>query len=554
MCSKKYRALIVDDEEIPRRMLKFALEKADFVCDTAADGNEALEKLGQNAFDLVVTDLRMPRKHGHALAVDLLSWKDRPAIAIHTSVVEPRLAKDLMTRGVDDIVFKPTDYAAFAAKMSVLVERRSAHRTRSSQALPDSSETTGQHARKSEPTPGQSPPARIALGDELSSVLEVLPLSPHAVSVYELTLKADSENWQIAEHIKREPSLTAELLRLGNSSHYHPSGGEITDLTQIVQRIGRRRVGELALAASACAGLKERELPCIDVELAWRRSVAAGVAAQLLADECCHSDCGGLVLGAVMHLLGRIGLCAAYPREYRAMFDLVSQTGQPLVEIERSVFESSQSEVMARLLQHWNIPVEIAWPLSQIDVPYVELAKLETHRRRQVELVKLAVFIGWLAAGKWEPWDLVEVPIRSVIDRLGVNSVRQIAEATREELDRLCSPSSWAKDAPPSELTHVGYARAANRGFDFVAELLPALGLTPVYSEVEAQQLTIMNCLGASAVDARPTQNPNRTIFLCDSSNETAFASQGQTLILPTAYARFAAACRPGKEGRAVNT
>ncbi len=124
MRSDLMTALVVDDDEVVRKMLKFALGKVGFNCLCSADGANALTTLDSATFDLVVTDLLMPKTHGHTLATELLELKERPIIVVHTSVIEPKLVKDLKLRGVDEIVFKPTDYAAFAVKMKELVSGR----------------------------------------------------------------------------------------------------------------------------------------------------------------------------------------------------------------------------------------------------------------------------------------------------------------------------------------------------------------------------------------------------------------------------------------------
>ncbi len=120
------RALVVDDEPVARRTVIFALSHEGFQCDAAVDGLDALEKLSKAQYDVVVTDLLMPQKHGHALTVQLLENRRDgfPLIVVHTSVDNPRLTKDLIMRGVDDIVYKPTHYEAFAAKTRALVKRR----------------------------------------------------------------------------------------------------------------------------------------------------------------------------------------------------------------------------------------------------------------------------------------------------------------------------------------------------------------------------------------------------------------------------------------------
>ena len=124
MPARQLKALIVDADAIVCRTLAFALGKEEFACAQAANGDEALAKLHAERFDLVVTDLKMPGKHGHALAVEILADKNRPVIVVHSSLDEPRLVKDLLARGVDDFIPKPTNYGAFAAKIKTLVERR----------------------------------------------------------------------------------------------------------------------------------------------------------------------------------------------------------------------------------------------------------------------------------------------------------------------------------------------------------------------------------------------------------------------------------------------
>jgi DNA-binding NtrC family response regulator len=58
----KRTILIVDDEEIIRDFLSEVLE--DYAVTLACDGDEAIERLKQTKFDLVITDLRMPRIPG----------------------------------------------------------------------------------------------------------------------------------------------------------------------------------------------------------------------------------------------------------------------------------------------------------------------------------------------------------------------------------------------------------------------------------------------------------------------------------------------------------
>jgi DNA-binding NtrC family response regulator len=59
MTASQQRILVVDDEEHVRTLFRRVLQKEGYEVDCAASGNEAIEKLGRDSFDLVVTDLKM---------------------------------------------------------------------------------------------------------------------------------------------------------------------------------------------------------------------------------------------------------------------------------------------------------------------------------------------------------------------------------------------------------------------------------------------------------------------------------------------------------------
>lgn len=119
-----FKALIVDDDTVSRSMIAFGLQHENFVCDQARDGLEAADWIKTKSYDLVVTDLLMPKKNGHAFCLEMLKLNNRPLLVVHTKVEDQRLIKDLMIRGVDDIISKPTNYTVFAAKMAVLASKR----------------------------------------------------------------------------------------------------------------------------------------------------------------------------------------------------------------------------------------------------------------------------------------------------------------------------------------------------------------------------------------------------------------------------------------------
>ena len=112
MAQMKTSALVVEDDPVSRQIVSRMLAKAGIVCDTASDGVQAKQYLATTRYDLVVTDLQMPNGNGHALCVQLLKKTPRPAIVVITGVLDPRLATDLLNRGVDKVLFKPIDCEA----------------------------------------------------------------------------------------------------------------------------------------------------------------------------------------------------------------------------------------------------------------------------------------------------------------------------------------------------------------------------------------------------------------------------------------------------------
>ena len=67
------KILVVDDEPANLRLLGYILSLKGYQTAEAKDGLEALELLGQFRFDLVISDVRMPRMDGVALARHIVS-------------------------------------------------------------------------------------------------------------------------------------------------------------------------------------------------------------------------------------------------------------------------------------------------------------------------------------------------------------------------------------------------------------------------------------------------------------------------------------------------
>jgi len=79
------KVLIVDDEEIIRKFLRINLLKLGYEVKEAMDGVQALEQLGKDTYDLLISDVLMPNKNGWELLKAVRSnpkTKDLPVILL----------------------------------------------------------------------------------------------------------------------------------------------------------------------------------------------------------------------------------------------------------------------------------------------------------------------------------------------------------------------------------------------------------------------------------------------------------------------------------------
>lgn len=95
--------LIIDDEDAIALVIKEALENFEFNVEIATDGLEGIRKYGEDHFDLVITDIRMPGLNGYDVSQQIRNFnkKNTPIIGISGT---PWLLKD---KNFDAVLEKP---------------------------------------------------------------------------------------------------------------------------------------------------------------------------------------------------------------------------------------------------------------------------------------------------------------------------------------------------------------------------------------------------------------------------------------------------------------
>ena len=107
MSDRKVQILIVDDEEIVGKRLKTALEKSGYEVEIFQDSREAVARIADKDFDIVVTDIRMDEIDGMQVLERVLERSDQTKVIIITGYATLEVAREALTRGAFDFIAKP---------------------------------------------------------------------------------------------------------------------------------------------------------------------------------------------------------------------------------------------------------------------------------------------------------------------------------------------------------------------------------------------------------------------------------------------------------------
>src|SRR5258708_33934137 len=118
------RVLIVDDELSVRKMLAVMLTQGGVKCSHVSTPEEALDRLQNESFDAVISDLRMGPTSGMDLLEKLHSGYPHVAFLMATGVSDVRVGVQAMRQGADDYLLKPFDIDVVLASLQRALERK----------------------------------------------------------------------------------------------------------------------------------------------------------------------------------------------------------------------------------------------------------------------------------------------------------------------------------------------------------------------------------------------------------------------------------------------
>ncbi len=120
----KARVLVVDDEAQVRDLLTERLALEGYECRTSASADEALSRLGQQRFDVVISDLRMPGMSGLTFLQHVRQKHPRLAFIMITVEDDARIVIEAMKQGASDYLLKPSQIRTIAASVERALEKK----------------------------------------------------------------------------------------------------------------------------------------------------------------------------------------------------------------------------------------------------------------------------------------------------------------------------------------------------------------------------------------------------------------------------------------------
>src|SRR3954453_1054813 len=120
------RVLLVDDDPASRLTLKTVLEAGGYNVDSAASAAEAVGKLDEGEYELVVSDLKMESpKAGLKVLAHAKMMDYKPATALLTTYQN---ARPNLPRREDSMFIKPIDIPGLLGKVADLISKRATRR------------------------------------------------------------------------------------------------------------------------------------------------------------------------------------------------------------------------------------------------------------------------------------------------------------------------------------------------------------------------------------------------------------------------------------------
>jgi len=324
----KKRIVFVDDEpnvlEGLRRMLR--KQRHEWDMEFVASGDEALAKMAESPFDVVVTDMEMPSMDGAEFLEQVL--ERHPDVA---RIVLSGHADDASTiralRVAHQYLSKPTDAETLKAAVA--------------RACPMEQIVRNERIR-----------ASVATCNKLPSMPTL------CAEVARLVESDTSDAKSVARVISRDMGMSAKLLQLVNSSFFGIAR-RVSTTEQAVALLGLIRIKALTLSERIFKEFTPpRRIGNFSMTQLWQHSLSVAEVAGLISKE--EKQDGDrpdqAFTAGLLHDIGMLLLACQHSDEFERVLQTVRAERRPICEVEMELFNVTHAEIGAYLLGLWGLP------------------------------------------------------------------------------------------------------------------------------------------------------------------------------------------------------
>ena len=119
-----FRVLVIEDEQRVAELLKSGLEEHGYSADVAFDGLTGLRLFFQNEYDIIVSDIILPKMDGMEVCREIRNVNKRIPILMLTALGSTDEKLEGFNAGADDYLTKPFDFRELLARIAVLLKHK----------------------------------------------------------------------------------------------------------------------------------------------------------------------------------------------------------------------------------------------------------------------------------------------------------------------------------------------------------------------------------------------------------------------------------------------
>jgi HD-like signal output (HDOD) protein len=326
----KKRILFVEDDPTQLQLLAMMLEDEPERWEVAtADGGErALDLMERTAFDVVVSDLIMPRMDGAELMVQVQARHPHSARII-LSLLNDQERVAYCLGATHQFLVKPVDVKVLKATLNRVCALDTYLRD-----------------------------------DKLKALVGRLGALPSFPTMYlDVTRELSFLNCSIervASIIAKDPAMTAKMLQIVNSAAVGLAS-RVASPFEAVQFLGLRTVRSLVLSAHIFSCFVQAGLKDFSVEQLWVHGMKTGQIACLIMqfEQADPADVEDAYIAAMLHDIGKLILADSLPEQFQQALMLAAERKIHLHEAEREILGATHAGVAAYLLGLWGLPASV---------------------------------------------------------------------------------------------------------------------------------------------------------------------------------------------------